>query len=648
MATATMELENIKTLRDAEAAGLSCFKVMSDGAIKAYKDENGVRRFELVASSDGTDLVGDAMTEKALAKMESAAPGTTMFLNHQYSVPEDVFGVVETAEIVNKVEKDVDTGKDTKMALLVYKGAVEETSERACRVHDMMMAGRTKLGASISVLITDKSSAKDGRRLIDDVYYLECSIVGMPCNRQSWVQSASKAVNPELFNKQARKADGIVTRVLDPGLSAKPAPAPAAPAKATPSNSPMTLDEMTKRFPFLGAAAKRVIERTKAAGFFQEEFEETTGNIYFLTAVLCNACFDLFWQAHTGGLAKEDAVPVLRQGLMEFVEMTVASVGAELEAAAENAEGTDYLDEIGFYGLHTPERLLLAAASMINRAGARNSKADLEAIQGIHDATAGLGAKCSKQEEDPDDDLEDDEDEAEDKQVVAFADGERNVDGWIVRAAMVAQPDFATLAAGVTFETFMLSFAAGLADGTYVRKDDEVSDSLDRHADADQRAIRSIHKATHSVHKALADLEVQCAKAEGDDGMDHLSKIHKAVHTAHKKAEILGMGCKGFGADKPDADDDDDDTDKAALLSLADPEVIAALEADELEAAELTEKLLKVNLELDERIAELAEVKQQHTTEVETLKQEIAGWEAFGDDMTATLKAMGREPLPRQ
>src|SRR5215467_3929970 len=104
MATATMELENIKTLRDAEAAGLSCFKVMSDGAIKAYKDENGVRRFELVASSDGTDLVGDAMTEKALAKMESAAPGTTMFLNHQYSVPEDVFGVVETAEIVNKVE----------------------------------------------------------------------------------------------------------------------------------------------------------------------------------------------------------------------------------------------------------------------------------------------------------------------------------------------------------------------------------------------------------------------------------------------------------------------------------------------------------------------------------------------------------------
>jgi hypothetical protein len=58
----------------------------------------------------------------------------------------------------------------------------------------MMIAGRVKLGASVSVLITDQTTAKDGRRLIDDVYYLECSVVGMPCNRQSWVQNASKAL----------------------------------------------------------------------------------------------------------------------------------------------------------------------------------------------------------------------------------------------------------------------------------------------------------------------------------------------------------------------------------------------------------------------------------------------------------------------
>ncbi|HZS47755.1 MAG TPA: hypothetical protein VFC63_21985 [Blastocatellia bacterium] len=189
-----IDFDKIKTWRDAQAVGAPAFKIMSDGIIKAYRDDNGVRRFELTASSDDTDLVGDVMTEKALAKMKSAAPGTTMFLNHQYSVPEDVFGAVETADIETRNLQAAENGNTVPILCLQYKGVVEETNERAVRVHEMMMAGRVKLGASVSVLITDQTSDKDGRRLIDDVYYLECSVVGMPCNRQSWVQNASKAL----------------------------------------------------------------------------------------------------------------------------------------------------------------------------------------------------------------------------------------------------------------------------------------------------------------------------------------------------------------------------------------------------------------------------------------------------------------------
>lgn len=189
-----IDLQKVKTSRDALEAGLPVFKVFSDGAVKAYKDNKGVRRFSLTASSDADDLVGDFFAEKALKRMESAAPGTTMFLNHQYSVPEDVFGSVEKATLVKR-EIAFQGGEKRQVLCLDYDGIVEESNERALKTHDMMMAERVRLGGSISVLITEKSNTKDGRRRIEDVYYLECSVVGIPCNPTAWVQSASKALD---------------------------------------------------------------------------------------------------------------------------------------------------------------------------------------------------------------------------------------------------------------------------------------------------------------------------------------------------------------------------------------------------------------------------------------------------------------------
>lgn len=188
-----MKPENIELYEDAVKAGLPVFKVLSDGAVKGYMGEDGKRRFTLIASSNATDLVNDVMTPKALEKMKSAAEGTTMFMNHKYSVPEDVFGAVEKASLVRR-EVQVN-GEPQSLLCLDYSGIVEESNPRAVALHDIMVGNRVKMGASVSVLIYDTVEEKTGRRLIEDIHYLEASIVGIPCNPTCWVTSASKALN---------------------------------------------------------------------------------------------------------------------------------------------------------------------------------------------------------------------------------------------------------------------------------------------------------------------------------------------------------------------------------------------------------------------------------------------------------------------
>jgi hypothetical protein len=144
----------------------------------------------LTASSDATDLTGDIMSKRALNRMKNAAEGTTIFLNHDSTVPESVFGSVEKAELVTRSFAVNEGGKSQPVNLICldYDVIVEETSERAVNVWRMIDAGTTKLGASVTIGIIDKTTLADGRRSIDDVVYLETSIVGIPCNQTAWVQ----------------------------------------------------------------------------------------------------------------------------------------------------------------------------------------------------------------------------------------------------------------------------------------------------------------------------------------------------------------------------------------------------------------------------------------------------------------------------
>lgn len=158
------------------------FNVFS-GVLKAY-DEDGKKRIKTVASSTLTDRQGDQMTLKALQAMADSAVGMTVFLNHSYKVPEDVFGVVEKADIIERGEEyDLD-----------FDIEVDEDNPRALATHKSVIRG-VKLGTSIGAQVKDAYKDRStGVVIIDDVSLLEASIVGIPANPRSFVQYAVKAL----------------------------------------------------------------------------------------------------------------------------------------------------------------------------------------------------------------------------------------------------------------------------------------------------------------------------------------------------------------------------------------------------------------------------------------------------------------------
>lgn len=156
------------------------------GLLKAY-ELDGQKRLKTVASSTIRDRSGDTMTEKAIRKMaDSAKDNLTIFLNHSYKVPEDVFGSVEGVAVVQRGEVwDLD-----------FDIRLNEANERAVKTYEAIQGG-TKLGTSIGAGITEGGYRVDkatGGVIFDDVELLEASIVGIPANPRSWVQYARKSI----------------------------------------------------------------------------------------------------------------------------------------------------------------------------------------------------------------------------------------------------------------------------------------------------------------------------------------------------------------------------------------------------------------------------------------------------------------------
>lgn len=201
------------------------FKIFS-GALKAFvREVDGVERkfLSCTASSTVKDLHGDVMTAECVTDMAPQAKnkGMTIFLNHSYKVPEDVFGRTVDAKIISRsVNEDGSPIYDLDLEVML-----NEANERAVDTYTSIKEQGIKLGVSIGAMIDqwefiDEEEGFWGGLEIQKVQLLEASIVGIPANQRSWVINGIEALGAP--KQIIRKAAGLSTK--------KEAPVPAAPA----------------------------------------------------------------------------------------------------------------------------------------------------------------------------------------------------------------------------------------------------------------------------------------------------------------------------------------------------------------------------------------------------------------------------------
>lgn len=177
------------------------------------KDATGDEKpaVRVTASSTSIDLATDRFAKSALMQMAAQFPQMTIFLNHKYNVPEDVFGKVSSAELV---ERDGYTDLDLEIEVASNARAVETYA---------LIKNGTVLGVSIGVLVLDADYIEDektkGAKILEitSVHTLEASVVGIPANRRSWVQGAIKAASALAGKVVNKKADGTSLIALKSG-----------------------------------------------------------------------------------------------------------------------------------------------------------------------------------------------------------------------------------------------------------------------------------------------------------------------------------------------------------------------------------------------------------------------------------------------
>ncbi len=168
----------------------SIFKIFAP-MLKASLDSDGKMRLHGIASSTVLDRQGHEIRASALADMEtSASNNMTIFLNHEYKVPEDVAGSVERASIRSHPT-------DPAIRDLVLDIVINEANPRAVNAWQAIQKG-TQLGLSIGAQIPEGGAHRDkksGAYVIEHVNLMETSLVGVPANPRSWVEYAVKSLN---------------------------------------------------------------------------------------------------------------------------------------------------------------------------------------------------------------------------------------------------------------------------------------------------------------------------------------------------------------------------------------------------------------------------------------------------------------------
>ena len=171
---------------------------------------DGKTRIRCIASSSIEDRHGDTITEAAIRGMAKQAIGLTIFRNHAYDIPDDVFGFVETAkarkmsatEAKDKglIPDHVATSADPAEVALLELGVVVDDSNPKSNQTIASLENGVTLGISIGAMILEYEE-KDVEGdywmpplIINKVDLLEASVVGIPANPLSWVEGAAKAI----------------------------------------------------------------------------------------------------------------------------------------------------------------------------------------------------------------------------------------------------------------------------------------------------------------------------------------------------------------------------------------------------------------------------------------------------------------------
>jgi len=141
------------------------------------------------ASSTSYNLDSDRFTIEALQDMAKGFTGLTIFLNHSYKVPADIFGQVMDTHLF---DRDGNLDLDMKIRVTNHNPAADAT-------YGMIRDG-FQLGVSVGVLVLDYEKQEGEEHLgrtvvaLKRAYPLEASIVGIPSNRRGWVQQAIKSM----------------------------------------------------------------------------------------------------------------------------------------------------------------------------------------------------------------------------------------------------------------------------------------------------------------------------------------------------------------------------------------------------------------------------------------------------------------------
>lgn len=157
---------------------------------------------EGIASSNVRDRYGDTMTAQCQASMLLQSQKLTMFGNHSYDVPEDVYGVCDQSKL--------ETNGDVIDLAIVMR--VAKSNDRAVKAWQLISADKVRLAFSIGGIILDAQIDEENDDgsfwfpplIINDLELLEISLVGIPANPRAYTRSFLEDIKKTAFKVASR------------------------------------------------------------------------------------------------------------------------------------------------------------------------------------------------------------------------------------------------------------------------------------------------------------------------------------------------------------------------------------------------------------------------------------------------------------